>query len=130
MKEQQNETTLIETIEFLRRENKEQKERIARLEHQVELLTEAIRLLRQKRFGASSERSSEVEAKQLSLLLFIRIRKRRRMRKRILTWLLQRISGAKSTNIRWIIFRKMFPWKSWNTVLQQKSLSALRAEIP
>ncbi len=45
-----------------------QSERIAELEHQVELLTEAIRLARQKRFGASSEQTSEDGMEQLSLL--------------------------------------------------------------
>ena len=42
--------------------------RISVLEKQVELLTEALRLSRQKRFGASSERSSEDAMEQLSLL--------------------------------------------------------------
>ena len=45
-----------------------QKERISALEQQIALLTEAIRLSRQKRFGASSERSSEDIMEQLSLL--------------------------------------------------------------
>lgn len=36
-----------------------QRERISALEQQIALLTEAIRLSWQKRFGASSERSSE-----------------------------------------------------------------------
>ena len=45
-----------------------QSERISALEKQVELLTEALRLSRQKRFGASSERSSEDVMDQLSLL--------------------------------------------------------------
>ena len=45
-----------------------QKERISVLEQQVALLTEAIRLSRQKRFGASSERTSEDAMEQLSLL--------------------------------------------------------------
>ena len=42
--------------------------RISVLEKQVELLTQALRLSRQKRFGASSERSSEDAMEQLSLL--------------------------------------------------------------
>ncbi len=62
------ETNRNETLESLRAENKAQKERIAKLEHQVELLTEAIRLARQKRFGASSERTLEDGMEQLSLL--------------------------------------------------------------
>ena len=45
-----------------------QKERIAELEHQVELLTEAIRLARHKRFGASSEQSSEDTLEYLGCL--------------------------------------------------------------
>ena len=45
-----------------------QKERISALERQVELLTEALRLSRQKRFGASSEHTSEDTMEQLSLL--------------------------------------------------------------
>ena len=42
--------------------------RISVLEKQVELLTQALRLSRQKRVGASSERSSEDAMEQLSLL--------------------------------------------------------------
>ena len=45
-----------------------QNERISALEQQVELLTEAIRLSRQKRFGTSSEHTSEEAMDQLSLL--------------------------------------------------------------
>ena len=45
-----------------------QKERISALEQQIALLTEAIRLSRKKRFGASSERTSEDVMEQLSLL--------------------------------------------------------------
>ena len=45
-----------------------QRERISALEQQIALLTEAIRLSWQKRFGASSERSSEDTMEQLSLL--------------------------------------------------------------
>ena len=45
-----------------------QGERISALEKQIEFLTEALRLSRQKRFGASSERSSEDAMEQLSLL--------------------------------------------------------------
>lgn len=68
MKMKENETTDNEALEFLRAENKAQKERIAELEQQVELLTEAIRLAQRKRFGASSEHSSEEAMEQLSLL--------------------------------------------------------------
>ena len=45
-----------------------QDERISRLESQVELLTEALRLARHKRFGASSEKTDESVMEQLSLL--------------------------------------------------------------
>ena len=45
-----------------------QEKQISVLEKQVELLTEALRLSRQKRFGASSERTSEDDMEQLSLL--------------------------------------------------------------
>ena len=45
-----------------------QGERISALEKQIDLLTEALRLSRQKRFGAASERSSEDAMEQLSLL--------------------------------------------------------------
>ena len=42
--------------------------RIAALEHQVEVLTEAVRLAQQKRFGASSARITDEGMEQLSLL--------------------------------------------------------------
>ena len=45
-----------------------QSERISVLEKQVELLTEALRLSRRKRFGVGSERASEEVMDQLSLL--------------------------------------------------------------
>ena len=45
-----------------------QDERISRLESQVELLTEALRLANHKRFGASSEKSGETLMEQLSFL--------------------------------------------------------------
>ena len=45
-----------------------QDERIARLESQVELLTEALRLARHKRFGASSEKTDVSVMEQLSFL--------------------------------------------------------------
>ncbi len=57
-----------EMVTISRAEYEAQKERIAKLEHQVELLTEAIRLARQKRFGASSEQTLEDGMEQLSLL--------------------------------------------------------------
>ena len=45
-----------------------QDERISRLESQVELLTEALRLARHKRFGASSEKTDESFLEQMSFL--------------------------------------------------------------
>ena len=45
-----------------------QDERVSRLESQVALLTEALRLANHKRFGASSEKSEETLAEQLSFL--------------------------------------------------------------
>ena len=45
-----------------------QDERISRLEKQIELLMEALRLARHKRFGASSEKTDESGMEQLSFL--------------------------------------------------------------
>ena len=45
-----------------------QDERISRLENQVELLMEALRLARHKQFGASSEKSEDALMEQLSFL--------------------------------------------------------------
>ena len=45
-----------------------QDERISRLESQIELLMEALRLARHKQFGASSEKSEEPLMEQLSFL--------------------------------------------------------------
>ncbi len=45
-----------------------QNERIFRLENQVSVLTEALRLARHKQFGASSEKSEEPLMEQLSFL--------------------------------------------------------------
>ena len=45
-----------------------QDERISRLENQVELLMEALRLARHKQFGASSEKSEDTFMEQLSFL--------------------------------------------------------------
>ena len=60
-----------ETVTISRAEYEQfraQGERIFALEKQVELLTEALRLSRQKRFGTSSEHASEETMEQLSLL--------------------------------------------------------------
>ena len=45
-----------------------QDERISRLESQIELLTEALRLARHKQFGASSEKTDESVMEQMSFL--------------------------------------------------------------
>ena len=45
-----------------------QDERISRLESQIELLTEALRLARHKQFGASSEKADESVMEQMSFL--------------------------------------------------------------
>ena len=60
-----------ETVTISRAEYEQfraQGERISALEKQVELLTEALRLSRQKRFGASSEHTSEDAVEQLSFV--------------------------------------------------------------
>ena len=65
------ETRNTETVTISRAEYEQIQTQIARipsLEKQIELLTEALRLSRQKRFGASSERTSEDAMEQLSLL--------------------------------------------------------------
>lgn len=68
-------TSNPETVTISRAEYEEknarlasQDERIACLESQVELLTEALRLARHKRFGASSEKTDESVMEQLSFL--------------------------------------------------------------
>ena len=45
-----------------------QNERLAKMEHQVDLLMEALRLARHKQFGASSEKSEDTLMEQLSFL--------------------------------------------------------------
>ncbi|MCM1236640.1 MAG: IS66 family transposase [Ruminococcus flavefaciens] len=57
-----------ERITISRSEYEAQKEYISKLEHEIEILTEAMLLARQKRFGVSSEHSTEDTAEQLSLL--------------------------------------------------------------
>ena len=56
------------TVTIPRAEYEQMQGQISVLEKQVEFLTEALRLSRQKRFGASSERTSEDAMEQLSLL--------------------------------------------------------------
>ena len=60
------ETVTISRAEYERLQA--QSERISELEKQIDLLTDAIRLSRQKRFGASSERITEDGMEQLSFL--------------------------------------------------------------
>ena len=65
------ETSNAETVTISRAEYERlqaQSERISALEQQVALLTEAIRLSRQKQFGAASERINEDAMEQLSFL--------------------------------------------------------------
>lgn len=57
-----------EMITISRREYEAQQQRIKELEQQVSLLIEAIRLSRSKRFGASSEKTEDESAEQLSFL--------------------------------------------------------------
>ena len=61
-------TSSAGTVTIPRVEYEQMQGQISVLEKQVELLTEALRLSRRKRFGASSERTSEDAMEQLSLL--------------------------------------------------------------
>lgn len=61
-------TSTTEMVTIPRAEYLEQQRRIAALEQQIAVLTEALRLSRHKRFGASSEQASEEVMEQLSLL--------------------------------------------------------------
>ncbi len=67
------ETVTISRAEYEKLLGQEQKllaqnERISRLENQVEVLMEALRLARHKQFGASSEKSEDTLMEQLSFL--------------------------------------------------------------
>lgn len=62
------ETSNAETVTISRAEYEAQQERIAQLEQHVSVLMEALRLARHKQFGASSEKSTEDDMEQLSLL--------------------------------------------------------------
>ena len=62
------ETSSAEMVTISRVEYEEQQRRIAKLEQQVSVLTEALRLSRHKRFGASSEKSEDTLMEQLSFL--------------------------------------------------------------
>ena len=71
MEMEEKTSTTEETVTISRAEYERlsaQEPRIAALEHQVEVLTEAVRLAQQKRFGASSERITDEGMEQLSLL--------------------------------------------------------------
>ena len=58
----------METVTISKAEYEQMQAHITELEKQVELLMEAIRLSRQKRFGASSEKINGDGMEQLSLL--------------------------------------------------------------
>ena len=69
MEKKQNSTTSTpEMITISRAEYEAQQERIAKLEQQIAVLTEAVRLSRHKQFGASTEKMNEDGMEQLSLL--------------------------------------------------------------
>ena len=57
-----------EMITIPRAEYEAQKQQILKLEQQVSLLMEAMRLNRHKRFGASSEKTEDESAEQLNFL--------------------------------------------------------------
>ena len=61
-------TSNTETVTVSRAEYEAQQERIAKLEQQVSVLTEALRLSRHKQFGTSSEKTNEEVMEQLSFL--------------------------------------------------------------
>ncbi len=67
-KAEANETSNQEMVTISRAEYDEQQRRIAKLEQQVSVLTEALRLSRHKQFGTSSEKSEEAFMEQLSFL--------------------------------------------------------------
>ena len=105
--------------------------RISALEKQVELLTEALRLSRQKRFGVSSEGTSEDAMEQLSLLfneaevyanqaakeddssVVVAAHKRHKKHEYTLDHRLRR-----------------YLWKWWNIACQRRNWSAQNAEVP
>lgn len=63
-----NNVNHVETVTISREEYEAQQTRIEKLEQQITLLTEALRLAQHKRFGASSEKSDEAVMEQLSFL--------------------------------------------------------------
>lgn len=94
-----------------------QQGRIAKLEQQVAILTEALRLSRHRQFGASSEKMSEDAMDQLSFLFNeakVYLLMWRRQRKNLR--LSQPTSGIKSANIRWKTFRKVLLPSRFTTV--------------
>ena len=66
--EKKIDTSNAEMVTISRAEYEAQQERIANLEQHVSVLMEALRLARHKQFGASSEKSTEGDMEQLSLL--------------------------------------------------------------
>ena len=107
-------------VTISRAEYEAQQEHIAKLEQQVSVLTEALRLARHKRFGASSEKISEDAMEQLSFLFNeaeVYAEKRQRTS---LSLLLHPTSGTRSIPIRWRIFLTMFRPRWWNTVWKER----------
>lgn len=107
-----------------------QDERIARLESQIELLTEALRLARHKRFGASSEKTDESVMEQMSFLfneaeVFSAAEKRNRNPP---MW--QATSGTRSIPTPWTPSRKESPRSRWSIVWRVRIWSALSVGIP
>ena len=68
MKNEKKTTSNAEMVTISRAEYEAQQERIAQLEQHVSVLMEALRLSRHKQFGTSSEKSTESDMEQLSLL--------------------------------------------------------------
>ena len=101
-----------------------QDERISRLESQIELLTEALRLARHKQFGASSEKADESVMEQMSFLfneaeVFSAADTEE-----------PEETGTRSTPIRGTPSRKGSPRNRWSIVWRAKTWSALSAGIP
>ena len=70
-KTENSQTSTAEVVTISRAEYEKlqaQSQRVSELESRVDLLTEALRLARHKRFGASSEKSEDALMEQLSLL--------------------------------------------------------------
>ena len=134
MKAKITETRNAETVTISRAEYElfqAQSERISALEKQVELLTEALRLSRQKRFGASSERTSEDAMEQLSLLFNeAEVYADQAVEEDDGSVAVAAHKRHKNTNIPWSICLRMYLWKWWNTVFRRKNEYARNAGVP